>query len=143
MDKILNAIASRLTIRKVVEEESEKTLLGVITVTMQMFAHRDVEKEVKELFEKELNNHLFTKLQQLKVGEYVEYGNVRPFGTLMEEANENLAEVLLKLPALNDGEIYELPCDTYMGFTLKEKNKENLTVKPYACGWIAEAYSKQ
>ena len=148
MDKLLNAIASRLTIRVVVEEESEKTLQGVVTVTMQMFDHRDVEEEVKELFKKELNNHLFTKLQDLKVGEYVDYGfaygDVRPLGTLMEEANDNLAEVLLKLPALNDGETYDFPCNTYIGFTLIERNEEKATVKPnYLSTWIMEAYSKQ
>ena len=148
MDKLLNAIASRLTIRVVVEEESEKTLQGVVTVTMQMFDHRDVEEEVKELFKKELNNHLFTKLQDLKVGEYVDYGfaygDVRPLGTLMEEANDNLAEVLLKLPALNDGETYDFPCNTYIGFTLSERNEEKATVKPnYLSTWIMEAYSKQ
>lgn len=62
---------------------------------MQRFDHRDVENEVKELFKKELNNHLFTKLQQLKVGEYVDYnfecGNVRPLGRLMEETNDGEA----------------------------------------------------
>ena len=125
MDKLLNAIASRLTIQVVVE--ADKTLQGVVTVTRQMFDRRDVEDEVKELFKKELNNHLLTKLQDLKVGEYVDYGfaygNVRPLGTLMEEANDNLAEVLLKLPSLNDGETYDFPCNTYIGFTLTERNE--------------------
>lgn len=148
MDKLLNAIASRLTIRVVVEEESDKKLQGVDTVTMQMFNHRDVEDEVKELFKQELNNHLFTKLQDLKVDEYADYsfayGNVRPLGTLMKEANDNLAEVLLKLPALNDGETYELPCDTYIVFRLTERNEERVTVKPiYASAWIKEAYINQ
>lgn len=146
MDKLLNAIASRLTIQVVVE--ADKTLQGVVTVTRQMFDRRDVEDEVKELFKKELNNHLLTKLQDLKVGEYVDYGfaygNVRPLGTLMEEANDNLAEVLLKLPSLNDGETYDFPCNTYIGFTLTERNEEKATVKPnYVSTWIMEAYSKQ
>lgn len=148
MDKLLNAIASRLTIRRVVEEEVEQTWKGVVTFTMQMFDHRDVEDEVKELFKKELNNHLFTKLQNLKVGEYLDYGfdygDVRPLGTLMEEANDNLAEVLLKLPALNDGETYDFPCNTYFGFTLTEKNEEKATGKlNCASTWIMEEYSKQ
>lgn len=148
MEKLLNEIASRLNVRVVVEEQSEKTLQGVLSVTMQMFDHRDVTNEVRELFKKELNNHLFTKLQKMEVGEYVEYGfdygNVRPLGTLMEDANDNLAEVLLKLPALNDGETYDFPCDTYIRFTLTEKDEERASVKPnMVCQWIKEAYSKQ
>lgn len=148
MEKLLNAIASRLNVRVVVEEQSEKTLQGVLTVTMQMFDHRDVTDEVRELFKKELNNHLFTKLQKMEAGEYVEYGfdygNVRPLGTLMEDANDNLAEVLLKLPALKDGETYDFPCDTYIRFTLTKKDEKTASVKPNTvCQWIMEAYSKQ
>ena len=148
MEKLLNAIASRLNVRSVVEEQSEKTLQGVLTVTMQMFDHRDVTDEVRELFKKELNNHLFTKFQDMEVGEYVEYGfdygNVRPLGTLMEDANDNLAEILLKLPALNEGETYDFPCDTYIRFTLTGKSEKNVSVKPnVVCPWIMEAYSKQ
>lgn len=148
MDKLLNAIASRLNVRVVVEEHSKRTLQGVLNVTMQMFDHRDVTDEVRELFKKELNNHLFTKLQNMKSGEYVEYGfdygDVRPLGTLMEDANDNLAEVLLKLPALNDGETYDFPCDTYIRFTLTERDAKKASVKPnMVCPWIMEAYSKQ
>ena len=148
MDKLLNAIASRLNVRVAVEEHSKRTLQGVLNVTMQMFEHRDVTDEVSELFKKELNNHLFTKLQNMKSGEYVEYGfdygDVRPLGTLMEDANDNLAEVLLKLPALNDGETYDFPCDTYIRFTLIERDTKKASVKPdMVCPWIMEAYSKQ
>ena len=115
---------------------------------MKMFDYRDVEDEVRELFKKELNNHLFTKLQEMKVGEEVGYGfdysNVRPLGTLMEEANDNLAEVLLKLPALNDGEEYVFPCDTYIGFTLIDKKDNHVNAKASMVSpWIREAYSKQ
>ncbi len=148
MEKLLNAIASRLTVRVTVEEQSEKTLEGVLTVTMAMFEHRDVSDEVKELFKKELNNHLFTKLQDIEVGEYVhygfDYGQVRPLGTLMEDANDNLAEVLLTLPALEDGESYEFPCNTYIRFTLTGRDDKEATVKPnIVCTWIMEAYNKQ
>lgn len=148
MDKLLNAITSKLTVRIVVEKKLEKTLQGGVTVTMQMFDHRDVEDEVKELFKKELNNHLFAKLQEMKVGEKVEYGfaygNERPLGTLMEEANDNLAEVLLKLPTLKEGEEYDFPCNTYIGFTLIKRSKKKATVKPnYVSSWIMEAYSEQ
>lgn len=148
MEKLLNAIASRLTVRVTVEEQSEKMLEGVLTVTMAMFEHKDVSDEVRELFKKELNNHLSTKLKEIEVGEYVDYGfdygQVRPLGTLMEDANDNLAEVLLKLPPLNDGECYDFPCDTYIRFTLTGKDEQEAKVKPnIVCSWIMEAYNKQ
>ena len=148
MHKLLNAIASRLNVRIVVEDDPEETLQEVVTVTMQMFDYRDVEDEVRELFKKELNNHLFTKLHEMKVGEKVEYGfdygDVRPLGTIMEESNDNLAEVLLKLPALNDGEKYVFPCDTYIRFTLIDKKDNHFNAKASMVSpWIMEAYSKQ
>lgn len=148
MEKLLNAIASRLTVRVTVKKQSEKTLEGVLTVTMAMFDHKDVSDEIRELFKKEFNNHLFTRLKEIEVGEYVEYGfdygNLRPLGTLMEDANDNLAEVLLKLPPLNDGEFYDFPCDTYIRFTMTGKDENEATVKPnIVCSWIMEAYNNQ
>lgn len=149
MDKLLNAIASRLNVRVVVKEEKDTNLVnGVVTFSMEFFDYRDVSDEVRELFKKELNNHLFSKLQEAKIGEHVEYGfdygNVRLLGTLMEEANDNLAEVLLKLPALNDGEEYVFPCDTYIGFTLIDKKYNHFNAKASMVSpWIREAYSKQ
>ena len=150
MEKLLNAIASRLSVRVTVEESSKKTLEGVLTLTvkMKMYDHRDVSEEVRKLFKKELNNHLFTKLQEIEVGEYVDYefecGQVRPLGTLMKDANDNLAEVLLKLPALEDGESYELPFETYIRFTLTGKDNQGATVKSnIVCPWIIEAYNQQ
>lgn len=149
MDKLLNAIASRLNVRIVVEEERYTNLVnGVVTFSMEFFDYRDVSEEVRELFKKELNNHLFSKLQEAKIGEHVEYGfdygNVRPLGTLMEDTNDNLAEVLLKLPALNDGEKYVFPCDTYIRFTLIDKKDNHFNAKvSMVSPWIREVYSKQ
>ena len=148
MEKLLDAFASGLTVRFTVKEQSEKTLEGVLAVTMAMFNHKNISDEVKELFKQELNNHLFTKLKEIKVGEYVDYGydygQVRPLGTLIEDANDNLAEVLLKLPPLNDGECYDFPFDTYIRFTLTEKDERKAKVQPnFVCSWIMEAYNKQ
>lgn len=148
MEKLLSAIVSRLKVQVTVEEQSENTLEGVLTLRMAMFEHKDVSDEVKELFKKELSDHLFTKLHEIEVGEYVEYGfdygNVRPLGTLMEDANDNLAEVLLKLPTLPAGESYNFPCDTYIRFTLTGKEENKVTVKPNTrCSWIMQAYKKQ
>ncbi len=148
MEKLLNAIASRLNVRVTIEEEFEQTSEGVLTVTMAMYDHKEVSEEVRELFKKELNNHLFTKLKETELGEDVEYGfdygNVRPLGTLMEDANDNLAEVLLKLPPLKDGESYDFPCDTYIRFTVTGREEKEITVKPnIVCSWIMEAYYNQ
>ncbi|MGN1327916.1 MAG: hypothetical protein ACI4VQ_07585 [Clostridia bacterium] len=147
-EKLLNAIASGLNVRVTLREQSEKTLEGVLTVTRSMFDYKDASDEVRELFKKELNNHLFTKLKEIEVGEYVvygfDYGKVRPLGTLMEDANDNLAEVLLKLPSLKDGERYVFPCETYIRFMLIGKYEKEATVKPnIVCPWIMEAYNKQ
>ena len=147
MEKLLNAIASRLNVRIVVEKYWKNEHNAGLAVTMQMFEHRKVTDEVRELFKKELNSHLFTKLQQMEAGECVEYsfdyGELRPLGILMEDANDNLAEVLLKLPNLKEGESYYFPCDTYIRFTIIKKDAETALVMPdKICQWIMEAYSK-
>lgn len=148
MEKLLNAIASRLSVRVTVEEDAKETPEGILQVKMFMYDHKDVSDEVRDLFKKELNNHLFIKLQEIEVDEYVDYefecGQVRPLGTLREDANDNLAEVLLKLPALKEGESYDLPVETYIRFTLISKNNQKVTVKPnIICPWIMEAYNQQ
>lgn len=126
MERVLNEIASKLNVQVVVKERVERSIDGACISTEQWLEHRDVTDEVRELFKKELENHLFNKLQNMKDGEYVEYGfdygDVRPLGTIMENANDNLAEVLLKLPALNDGETYSFPCDTYIRFTYVDQH---------------------
>lgn len=126
MERVLDEIASKLNVQVVVKERVKRSIDGALISTEKWLEHRDVTDEVRELFKKELENHLFNKLQNMKVGEYVEYGfdygDVRPLGTIMENANDNLAEVLLKLPALNDGETYSFPCDTYIRFTYVDQH---------------------
>lgn len=148
---VLEAIASRLTVRTVVQEQSGSGPMG-LGVTMQMYDHKEVSDEVKALFEEELDNHLRSKLQGMEIGDSVdygfEYGNVRPLGTLMEDANDNLAEVLLKLPALGKGESYEFPYETYIKLLVAERNKEEnhfdlVLDRSTASPWIMEALSKQ
>ncbi len=145
MEKLLNAIASKLSIRITVEKKSKKNLDGFLISTMSVFDHKDVSDEVRDLFKTELNNHLFSKVEEIEVGEYVDYGfNYGPessLGTLMAEANDNLAEVLLQLPPLNDGECYDFPCETYICFALTGKDEQGSRVKPnIVCSWILEAY---
>lgn len=124
MEEWLNLISEALTIRVTVEEHSERG----VNVKAKIYKTKDVSKEVREQFKTELYNHLCTKLQEIEVGEYVDYsfnfGKVKQRGTLMEDANDNLAEVLLKLPPLKEGECYELPCNICMRFVLKEKDDQ-------------------
>lgn len=147
MEKLLNVIASRLKVRTIAEESSSKAVDSIITVTMHMFDYKEASDEVKELFKKELNNHIFNKLQETEVEESVvymfEFGQVRPLGTIMDDANDNLAEVLQKLPILPEGEKYTLPFETYICITLTKKSKEDIRVMPYVSNWIREEYFNQ
>ena len=61
MEKLLNAIVSKLEIRTPVEEHFKEELNGVLNIKMTMFKHRNVPDEVKEQFKKEFNNHLYMK----------------------------------------------------------------------------------
>ena len=126
MEKLLNAISRRLKVRSIVEEQ-------------------EVTEEVRNMFQKELKNHLFEKLQKIEVGESVvysfNYGNA--IGKHIGDANDNLAEVLLKLPALPDGNRYVLPFNTFISFALTEKNGK-VDVEPgIICPWIMDEYIKQ
>lgn len=146
MDKLLYAISSELKVRIV--EKEELILEGVPIGWKESCSYKAVSEEVKELFEKELSNHIFDRFKQKKVGEHVEYSfnfeNVKHHGTPMEEASENLKEVLLKLPKLKENESYVLPCNTYVRFKLKNKKKKEITVDTYiVSSWIMEAYDKQ
>lgn len=144
MEKLLNAIASRLKIR--VTKESANHLGGALTISMGTFEYKDVPEETRELFKGQLVLHLLSKISGCKFGEKVEYifdfGNVRPLGNIREDANDNMAEILFKLPFLNEGECYVLPIDTYIGFEMVQENN-SVIVKPLASEWISEAYSKQ
>ena len=88
MEKLLNAIASRLNVRVIAEESSSRALDSIITVTMHMYDYKEAPDEVKELFRKELNNHIFNKLQEVEVDESVEYmfecEQVRPLGSIID-----------------------------------------------------------
>ena len=147
MEKLLNAIASRLNVRVIAEESSSSAVDSIITVTMHMYDYKETSDEVKELFKKELNNHIFNKLQEIEVNESVEYmfecGQVRPLGSIMDDANDNLAEVLQKLPALPEGEKYTLPFETYIRITLTKKSEDDVKVMPHVSDWIREEYFNQ
>lgn len=146
MEKLLAAIASRLTIRCTVMESMSKPIDG-LTVKAAMFNYRDVPDKVREQFKTELNNHLLSHLTELKAGDTIDYnfecGQVWPIGSIYACANDSMAEVLQKLPALSEGEIYSLPVDTYLAFTLVSKDDKEAIAKPTCvCHWIMEEYAK-
>ena len=117
MGKLLDVIASQLKIRVDAEEN----------------CYKDVSEEVRKLFGREFNHHLYRKLKTIDVGEYVDYmyecGHSRPLGTIMYNANDNLAEVLKKLPELPDGESYAFPPNSYIAFTLTSKYHKQFKIK--------------
>ena len=148
MDKLLNAIASGLNIRAVVYKQSEEALQNGLSITTRVIVYKDVTDNVRKKFKKELKKHLFSKLRKIEVGESVDYsfnyGKVKHLGTLIKEANNNMAEVLLKLPKLKEGENYEFPPSTYISFKLIDRYETGGTVEINIISpWIMEEYSKQ
>lgn len=148
MDKLLNAIASGLNIRAVVCKQSEEALQNDLIITTRMFVYKDVTYNVRRIFKRELKKHLLSKLSKIEVGEYVDYsfsyGKVKHLGTIIKEANDNMAEVLLKLPKLKEGENYEFPPNTYISFKLIDRYETGGTVEINIISpWIMEKYGKQ
>ena len=147
MERLLDAIANRLTIRVTTEEQSEQISEGV-SVSWTMYEHKPISEDIRKIFKKEFNNHLFTKLTEAEIGDSVEYlyecGNVRPIGTILDYANDNMADVLDKLPKLEEGEQYDLPTDTYIGFILQNKGEDGkFRTKISGCSkWIIDELSK-
>lgn len=148
MDKLLTVIASGLDIRSAVNINFEKVLQDNSNVIASESDYQEVINKARRRFKKEFKNHLFNKLKKIEVGEYVDYyfdyGNIRPLGIIMERANDNMAEVLIKLPTLKDGECYVFPHGTYISFELIERYQKGGTVKLNSiCSWIKEAYTKK
>lgn len=148
MEKLLNAIASRLSIRSLNEERNVSTVNNSITVTIHSFGYEERMNGIREIFKKELNEHIFRKLQKRKVGGHVDYmfecGKHRPLGYIMNEANDNLAEVLQKLPVLQNGERYVFPENTYFNFILIQKDENEVKAKVgIVSKWVKETYLSQ
>lgn len=143
MEKLLDAIASGLDIRGAEEKDLKVSDEYPLIIETDWYDYKEVSQEVIELFKKELRNHLIENVKKLDVGEHVDYGfeyDSKPLGTLMEEANDNLAEVLLKLPAHDERESYKLPEDTYVRFTVTERYENKVLVNPdIVSPWIMGA----
>ncbi len=111
MDRLLNAIASGLNIRS--HNRSEEVI-----------------QKARKKFISELEKHLFSKLENLEVGQCITYSfnyeNISE--TIIEKVNNNMKEVLLKLPALEKGERYIFPQDTYFSFKLTDRIESGGTV---------------
>ena len=147
MEELLNAIVSKLKIRFIVNENLGNQLEGGTFGIVSRFEFKDVTEEVKEIFKKELIQNLISKLQRAKKGEYIEYEynfeTKKPLGKIMRNANDNLAEVLLKLPKLQYGEWYDLPSDTRFYFKLGEIKSERANVEADVSNWIIEEINKK
>ena len=129
MGKLLDAIASQLSIRSMRNEGSSEGL----TVETKGYVYQDVSEEIRNLFKKEFNRHMYRKLRQINKGESIEYmfdcGTERPLSLLMDDANDNLAEVFNKLPQLPEGEVYAFPPNSYISITLRAKMGRRMHIK--------------
>ncbi len=141
MEKLLNAMASCLFLR-VTEKEGAYVPEGAVASFTNEFDHKETDDETKTIFKRAFKRHLVSKMKEMKDGGIVEYTydyeTRGPMGTIMEDANKNMAEVLLELPSLKDGECYEFPYDTYIRFKFEKRGKKKNGVKFEACEWIME-----
>ena len=126
MGKMLDAIASQLSIRSIVKE-------GEVNNLKERYFYKEVPEKTKTQFKKAFNQHMYRKLTKMKVGDSLDYmfdcGKARPLSVLMDEANENMAEVLQKLPQLPEGERYVFPPESYLSITLKAKMGKRMHIK--------------
>ena len=63
-------------------------------------------------------------------------------GTIISYANDNMAEVLMKLPPLKEGEEYHLPNDTIFILEPYEEYKDSFGVVLYFSDWIERSYNQ-
>lgn len=146
MDKLLEAIASRLEIRLTVAHKEMRQAQPWVTASVRMFEYCPVDEETREKFQKVLNNHLAERIKRAQVDDEIEYlfecGQVLPLGTIQDNANDNMAEVLRELPTLGVGEEYVLPVDTCFSFRVTKINEDGGKVIPRVSNWITEAYQR-
>ena len=147
MERVLEAIAQRLTVRSTVSREVSSFMKDVLKVQIEMFERRPATIEEKEAFKEQLVSHIKTKLEEASIGDCIDYSfderNIHPIDKLMTTAGNNMSAVLYNLRKacpLKEGEGYDLPLDTYFGIVLTEKNEEGMDIKLYVCPWIKEAY---
>lgn len=148
MEKLLDVIASRLEIRLTVAHKEGHDVYAQPRVTfgLRMFEHCSVDSETRKKFKEVLNNHLAEKIKRAQVSDIIEYlfeyGQVLPLGTIQDNANDNMAEVFCKLPALSKGEEYVLPVDTYFSFQVTGVDENGGRSIPRVSKWIMDAYSR-
>ena len=141
MEKLLNAMASCLFVR-VTKKEGAYVPEGAVVSFDNEFDHNETDDETKAIFKRAFKRHLVSKMKEMKDGGIVEYTydyeTRGPLGTIMEDANKNMAEVLLELPSLKEGKCYEFPYDTYIRFKLVKRDKKKNRVEIEVCDWISE-----
>lgn len=146
MEKLLDAIASRLEIRLTVAHKEGQEVVHMpprVTFALKLFEHCPVDERTRTMFKDALRKHIAKKIKEANIGDVIEYlfeyGQVYPLGEIQDNANDNMAEVLRELPALGMGEEYVLPADTYFSFTVenKQENSQDLVVGTRT--WLAIA----
>lgn len=144
MEKLLDVIARGLYIKGPEEKYKEDKIEDYpLHVESNWFTEKAVSQEVEEMFKNEFRKDVIERVKKLDIGDHVEYGfgyDIKPEGTLIEGANDNLARIILKLPTLNEGEHYEMTEDTYVRFTVTRKNNDKVIVMPDRVSpWIMKA----
>lgn len=147
MEKLLDAIASGLEIRITTAHKKDCGIRPFVTADLKLYEYCPVNDETRKKFKEVLNNHLAEKIKGAQVGDVIEYifehGRVYPLGTIQDNANDNMAEVLRELPALGMvEEEYALPTDTYFSFEVTESNKNGGMGIPRVSDWIMKAYQR-
>lgn len=133
MGKLLNAIASQLSIRSNNENVGIDVDKGTINTDNKRYIYNDVPEKTRAQFKRVFHQHMYRKLSKMKVGDSLNYmfdcGNDRPLSLIMDDANQNLAEVLQKLPELPEGESYAFPPNSCVEITLMAKMGKRLHIK--------------
>lgn len=131
MENVLNAFASGLKIQYQTEEKME---------------FKPASEEQITAFKEAMKKHLASRGKIREYGDIITYdyyrakirGGMRGFDERhVESANANLAEVLLKLPKLPEGECYVFPTPTFVSFQIVGKMGNDSDFNPVkACPWI-------
>ena len=145
MDRLLDIVSEKLIVRfKLKGNEDTDHIEGIRSLSSGI-GYRFISKEVKDLFKTLLEEHVVSKLEESDFEESVMYVFDRSckedLGTIIRHANDNMAEVLMKLPPLKEGEEYHLPNDTVFILEPYEESSDIYAVVLYFSEWIEKSYN--
>lgn len=134
MEKLLEAFASGLLIR--------------VSSEMKEAVNKPANEEQKAVFKEVLRKHLDSVGERRKLDDVVTYdfhlGRIRgerrdQHEEFIESYNGNLAEVILRLPELPEGESYVFPTPTSVSFKIVAKDWKKAKYMPIkVCFWIQQ-----